>query len=438
MSHRFYIKAYGCQMNLYEAGVVKALLEREGYFAVDNEDQAEIVLLLTCSVRNHAETRALGRLTSLKQKSNGDRIVGILGCMAQNYQAILANRFRADLVVGPDGYRLLPELLNNVWEKKSPQICTQLNKECYEGVIPKPTGKVNGLVSIMRGCNNFCSYCIVPYVRGRERSRNYQDIIKEIEVLSQGGIKDITLVGQNVLAYNNNDLDFCELIKRVDQMANIKRIRFITAHPKDFNELVIETLAGLKKFCPGIHLPVQSGSKRILQLMNRGYTPVEYLEKIEMARQRIKGVSFTTDILVGFPTETEEDFNATLDMVQRIRFDFAYMFQYSPRPHTKALTIKPEVDEQIAHQRLDKLIAIQNQITKENNQALIGGELEVMIECLKHNGALPQAVSRTKTNKVVIIDKILPLGEIMTVKIIDIRGWTPIGEVIADLDKEES
>jgi tRNA-2-methylthio-N6-dimethylallyladenosine synthase len=323
-------------------------------------------------------------------------------------------------------------------EKKSPQICTQLNKECYEGILPKPNGKVTGLVSIMRGCNNFCSYCIVPYVRGRERSRNYQNIIKEIEVLSEGGVKDITLVGQNVLAYNNKDSDFCELIKRIDQMANIKRIRFITAHPKDFNERVIETLAGLKKFCPGIHLPLQSGSKRILQLMNRSYTPEEYFEKIEMARQRIKEVSFTTDILVGFPTETEEDFNATLDLVQRIRFDFAYMFQYSPRPNTKALTIKTEVDKKTAHQRLDKLIAIQNQITKENNQALFGEEFEVMVESLKQGGALPQVVTRTRTNKVVIIDKILPIGEIRKVKIIDIRGWTPIGEVIADLDKEES
>jgi tRNA-2-methylthio-N6-dimethylallyladenosine synthase len=438
MNRRFYIKAYGCQMNFYEAGVVNSILEKASFSPVVDENQAEIILLLTCSVRNHAETRALGRLASLKQKNNGNRIVGILGCMAQNHQAILANRYGADLVVGPDGYRLLPELLNMVMEKKSPQICTTLNEECYDGILPKPNGKVTGLVSIMRGCNNFCSYCIVPYVRGRERSRDYQDIIKEIEVLSQGGIKDITLVGQNVLAYNNNDSDFCELMRRVDQMANIKRIRFITAHPKDFNEPVIETLAGLKKFCPGIHLPLQSGSKRILRLMNRGYTPVEYLEKIEMARQRIKNVSFTTDILVGFPTETEEDFNATLDLVQRIRFDFAYMFQYSPRPHTKALTIKPEVDKQTAHQRLDKLIAIQNQITKENNQALIGEEFEVMIESLKYGGALPQAVTRTKTNKVVIIDKILPIGEIMKVKIIDIRGWTPIGEVIADLDKEES
>jgi len=437
MNRNFYIKAYGCQMNLYEAGVVNTILQKAGFSQVVDENQAEIILLLTCSVRNHAETRALGRLASLKQKSNGNRIVGILGCMAQNQQAILANRYGADLVVGPDGYRLLPELLNSVMEKKSPQICTTLNEECYEGILPKPNGKVTGLVSIMRGCNNFCSYCIVPYVRGRERSRNYQDIIKEIEVLSEGGVKDITLVGQNVLAYNNG-IDFCELIKQVDQMANIKRIRFITAHPKDFNERVIDALAGLNKFCPGIHLPLQSGSKRILQLMNRGYTPEEYLEKIEMARQRIKGVSFTTDILVGFPTETEEDFNATLDLVQRIRFDFAYMFQYSPRPHTKALTIKPEVDKQTAHQRLDKLIAIQNQITKEKNQALIGEEFEVMIESLKQDGILPQAVCRTKTNKVVIIDKMLPVGEIRKVKIVDIRGWTPIGEVIADLDKEES
>jgi tRNA-2-methylthio-N6-dimethylallyladenosine synthase len=434
MNRRFYIKAYGCQMNLYEAGIVKAILEKAGYLSEANENQAEIILLLTCSVRNHAETRALGRLVNLKQKSNGNRIVGILGCMAQNHQTILANRYGADLVVGPDSYRLLPELLNGVLEMKSPQICTQLNEECYEGILPSPNGKVTGLVSIMRGCNNFCSYCIVPYVRGRERSKNNQDIIKEIELLSEGGVKDITLVGQNVLAYNNG-VDFCGLIKLIDQMTNVKRIRFITAHPQDFNEPVIDTLADIKKFCPGIHLPLQSGSKRILQLMNRGYTPEEYRAKIEMARQRIKDVSLTTDIMVGFPTETEEDFNATLEMVKRIRFDFAYMFQYSPRPRTKALTIKPEVDKQIAHRRLEKLIAIQNQITKENNQALIGQELEVMVECLKHDRTPPQAVARTRTNKVVIIDKILPIGEIVKVKITDIRGWTPIGELTNGTNK---
>lgn len=434
MNRRFYIKAYGCQMNLYEAGVVKAILEKEGYFPVDNENQAEVVLLLTCSVRNHAEVRALGRLASLKRKNNGSRIVGILGCMAQNHQEILANRFGADLVVGPDGYRLLPELLNSVIEKKTSQICAELNDECYEGILPKPDGKVTGFVSIMRGCNNFCSYCIVPYVRGRERSKNYRDIIKEVEVLSQGGVKDITLVGQNVLAYKNNGLDFCELIRRVDQISNIKRIRFITAHPKDFNERVIDTLVGLEKFCVGIHLPIQSGSNRILQLMNRYYKCEEYLEKIELARQRIKDVSFTTDILVGFPTETEEDFTATLDMVKRIRFDFAYMFQYSPRPQTKALTIKPEVDKKTAHQRLDRLIVIQNQITKENNQALIKKKLEIMIE--SHNGE--QSIARTKTNKIVVVNRIEPIGKIISVKIIEIRGWTPIGEVITDLDKEES
>lgn len=428
MRRSFYIKAYGCQMNLYDAGVVKEILENDGYVLVDRENEAEVVLLLTCSVRNHAESRALGRLASLKRKGNGGRIIGILGCMAQNFKATLINQFGADLVVGPDGYRSLPELLNNCLNIHSPQICIQLNEETYEDIRPKPNGKVTGYVSIMRGCNNFCSYCIVPLVRGSERSKNFDDIIEEIEILSQGGIKDITLVGQNVLAYQNNGLDFCDLIKLVQKILNIKRIRFITAHPKDFNEKVIDTLANLRKFCQGIHLPLQSGSNRILELMNRRYCREEYMQKIELARKLIPDVVFTTDIMVGFPTETEEDFAATLDIVQGIRFDFAYMFQYSPRPQTKAINIKPIVEPKIGHKRLERLIEIQNQITKENNQALINKDFEIMIE--GHNGK--QSIARTRTNKIVIIDKLEPIGKIAKAKVINIRGWTPIGKIKKD------
>lgn len=442
--HSFYIKTYGCQMNIYEAGLVKEILEKDGYVQVDQEDRAEVVLLLTCSVRNHAEARALSRLMNLKRRRNGFRIIGVLGCMAQNLQENLVTRFGADLVVGPDGYRLLPELLNNFVNTNIPQICVKLNKECYEGIRPKPNGKVTGFVSIMRGCNNFCSYCIVPYVRGPERSKNFNDIIKEVVILSQGGVKDITLVGQNVFAYQKDGLDFCGLIKLVEKITNIERIRFITAHPKDFNDRVINTLASSTKFCPGIHLPLQSGSNRILGMMNRRYNREAYLKKIELARKLIPDISLTTDIMVGFPTETEEDFLATIEMVEKIRFDFAYMFQYSPRPKTKASTIKHDVRADIAHQRLERLIKIQNQITKENNQALINKEIEVMIET--HNGK--QSVARTKTNKIVIIDKMVPIGEILMIKIISLRGWTPIGEIkneclghdsgrLKPLDKEE-
>jgi tRNA-2-methylthio-N6-dimethylallyladenosine synthase len=439
MGHSFYLKAYGCQMNLYEAGVVKAILENEGYVQVEDENGADVVLLLTCSVRNHAEARALGRLSNLRRShkspvTNRRRIVGILGCMAQNRKETLATQFGADLVVGPDGYRRLPELIKDFLEKQTPQVCVDLDQECYEGIIPNSpeAEKVAGFVSIMQGCNNFCSYCIVPYVRGRERSKNYQEIIKEIEILSQAGVKDITLVGQNVLAYANQGLDFCDLIKLVDRIPNVARIRFITAHPKDFNERVIDTLASLKKFCPGVHLPIQSGSNRILQLMNRRYTREEYIKKIESARNRIPEVSFTTDFLVGFPTETDEDFAETLDMVQRIRFAFAYMFQYSPRPQTKAASLKlAPGSASSSHNRLERLIALQNQITKENNQTLIGKEMEVMVE--SRNGS--QSTARTKTNKIVILDKLEPIGRIAMARIIDIRGWTPIGEIINEKQK---
>ncbi|MEO0094086.1 MAG: tRNA (N6-isopentenyl adenosine(37)-C2)-methylthiotransferase MiaB [candidate division WOR-3 bacterium] len=427
MRRNFYITTYGCQMNQYDAGIVKEILKSAGYSPVADENEADIILLLTCSVRKHAENRALGRLMSMKRKKDGQRIFGVLGCMAQNYKEELISHYGADLVVGPDGYQHLPSLLANLLttQPKMPQVWVGLNQECYDGIYPKAESSslVTGFVAIMRGCNNFCSYCIVPYVRGQERSKSPEQITREIEILTQSGVKTITLVGQNVLAYHYNGMDFGGLLKEVEKIPGVEWLRFITAHPKDFSKEVITTLAGIKKFCPCIHLPLQSGSNRILALMNRRYTKEEYLERIELARQYIPEVVFTTDIMVGFPTETEDDFNQTKEMLEKIRFDFAYMFQYSPRPQTQALTIKPEVDFATGRRRLAKLIALQSQITKENNQKLIGQELEVMVE--KHQ--TDQSLARTKSNKVVVLDRLEPIGAILKVKIIGMRGWTLVG-----------
>lgn len=427
MPDKYYIRAYGCQMNQYEAGVVSAIMDKAGYEQVESELDADIIYLITCSVRNHAEQRALGRLGSLRRlkKSKPNLIIGVLSCMAENYKDTLASKYGADLVVGPDGYNKLPELITEYRKSQAPQVCLEFSQENYEGIIPNPNNRVTAFVSIMRGCNNYCSYCIVPYVRGNERSKSLEQIIKEVENLVANGIKDITLVGQNVLAWHEKGLTFLELIKIVNDISGYERLRFITSHPKDITNRHFELLASLDKFCPHIHLPLQSGSNRILKLMNRGYTKEEYIEKVEQARQIIPDISFTTDVMVGFPTETDQDYDETLDVIKKLRFDFAYMFKYSERPFTKACDIFPKVDVEIAKMRLIKLIELQNKITEEKSKELLHKNLEVLVE--SKNGK--QSFARSRTNKQIIIKEPTILGETYICKITNVVGWTPIGEI---------
>jgi tRNA-2-methylthio-N6-dimethylallyladenosine synthase len=427
-NEKYYIRAYGCQMNLYEADVISTIMDKAGFVQVSNETEADIVYLVTCSVRSHAENRVLGRLNSLKQlkKSKPDLIIGVLGCMAQNYNGKLSNGHGADLVVGPDEYRRLPELVNKFVQFHTPQIQTEFNTENYEGILPKVTNRPTGFVSIMRGCNNYCSYCIVPYVRGRERSKPKEQVIQEVNYLITNKVKDITLVGQNVLAWHDNGLEFFDLLKIVDGISGFDRLRFITSHPKDLTINHFNILLTLNKFCPHIHLPLQSGSNRVLNLMNRGYTKEEYIQKVKKGREIIQDISFTTDVMVGFPTETDEDFNETLDVIEQLKFDFAYMFKYSERPGTKACEIKPQVNETISQQRLTKLIEIQNQITNEKSKELLDKTLEVLVE--SKNGL--QSYARTKTNKVVIIEEPVETGKTYLCNIIRVAGWTPIGKIV--------
>ena len=431
MIKKFFIRAYGCQMNQYEAGVVSTIMDKAGYIQVNSENDADIIYLITCSVRNHAEQRALGRLNALKRlkKSKPDLIIGILGCMAQNYKDILGTKYGADLVAGPDEYLKLPDMINAFIQSQSSQICTNLTTENYEGIMPKSNNKVSGFVSVMRGCNNFCTYCIVPYVRGRERSKSKTQIIKEAEELIKNGIKDITLVGQNVLAWQENNLSFLDLLKAINGLEGFERLRFITSHPKDLTPKHYEVFASLDKFCPHIHLPLQSGSNRILQLMNRGYSKEQYIKKIEMGRKIIPEISFSTDVMVGFPTETEQDFNETLEVIKQLQYDYAYMFKYSERPSTKAFDIEPKVDVKLSQERLIKLIETQNQITEQKSKDLSAKILEVLIESKNSK----QSFARTKTNKVVIIEELVEIGTIYQCKIIKVAGWTPIGTIVNNM-----
>lgn len=402
-------------MNLYDAGIVSKILRDAGYRET-SEKGANLLLFLTCSVREHAEKRALGHILSLK---DSDKTIVVGGCMAQRLKNRLLE-YGADIVIGPSNYRNLPGILKTYEYTQVPQIAVEESLEDYTGIIPRSNGDLSGFIAIMRGCNNFCSYCIVPFLRGRERSKPIRDILKEAK-----RFKEVTLIGQNVLAYNYQGIDFAELLERVSKLENIKRIRFLTSHPKDLKPEILYRIASLPKVCPYFHLPLQSGSNRILKLMNRGYSREDYLALIQRIRTLFKDVSITTDIIVGFPTETEEDFKATLDTVENVRFDFAYMFKYSPREETRAIQFEPQVEPSIAKSRLSTLIQLQNRITKERNSELLGRVVEVMVEGKNKRG---EFYGRTPTNKLVIIKDKAEMGEIIKVKITEIKGWTPISK----------
>lgn len=432
--NRFYVRAYGCQMNQYEAGLVREILGRDGYTEVACETDADVILLLTCSVRKHAEQRAIGRLASLRgrKRSRPDLVLAVLGCTAQLRARELSDGLGADIVVGPDDYRRLPELIEAYREQRTPQVAAQLTGECYEGIIPLADGPVTGMVGVMRGCNNYCAYCIVPYVRGAERSKSRAAILAEVEHRLTQGVRDITLVGQNVLAYRDGDLDFVGLLQLVDRKVRDEalrpshfvgaRVRFLTSHPKDVTPELAAAMRDLKSVCPHLHIPLQSGSNRVLALMNRRHTREEYLARVNLLRRAVPDVSLTTDVLVGFPSESDQDFEQTMEIVEQVRFDFAYMFRYSERPGTRAALMEPKVPDEAARRRLSRLIAVQNRITREQKELMVGRRFEVLVEA--RNG--PDLLARTRTNKTVAVKQQVPIGALLTVEVTGIQGWTPV------------
>jgi tRNA-2-methylthio-N6-dimethylallyladenosine synthase len=426
---KFYIQSYGCQMNVYETGVVRRILTDAGFEETTDETAADVLLMMTCSVRGHAEQRAIGRLGTFRalRSQRPGAIVGVLGCMAQRFNESLARDERTDIVVGPDEYRRLPELIRARQGGAGAQVATELGTECYDEVWPQPDNRHTAFVSIMRGCNNYCSYCIVPYVKGRERSKPFEKVIAEIESLAGKGIGDVTLLGQNVLAYRDSGHDFVSLLAAASAAAGPARIRFLTSHPRDLDERLLAAMRDLPNVCPALHLPFQSGSDRVLGLMNRGYTRAEYVKKIEKARRALPDVSLTTDVIVGFPSEAEDDFQDTLALIQEVRFDFAYMFRFSQRPGTAAAKLGPKVSEADAGRRLARLIEVQNRITLERNREMLDREFELLIE-----GPSPRAsglLGRTRNNKIVIVDGTARAGELVRCRVTHVKGWTPVGRV---------
>ncbi len=418
-------------MNQYEAGIVRAVLESAGFEETAAEREADVLLMLTCAVRSHAERRAIGRLGTFRAIRDAEpgRVVAVLGCMSRNVRDSLVSEHRADLVLGPDHYRHLPELIEQVVTTGQPVVRLDHTDECYEHVTPHAPAGVRGQVTIMRGCNNHCAYCIVPHTRGPERSRPQRQVLDEVRGLVETGVRDVTLLGQNALAYDDNGTDFVALLHAVAAIPGVERLRFLTSHPRDLDQRVVEAMAEIPAVCPDLHLPVQSGSDRILKMMGRRYTRGQYLDKVAFARRLLPDLGLTTDVLVGFPSETEADFSDTLDLIREVSFDFAYMFRYSQRPGTPAEGMTPKVSEADAGHRLARLIDVQNRITRERNARLVGREVELLIEAPGPRGR--GMLGRTRTNKTVIVTGPAAVGDTLTCRITHIRGWTPIAETQA-------
>jgi len=412
-------------MNKNDSEIINQVLIGNGFPRVENPLEADIIFINTCSVRNHAEQRALGYISTLKKwREKKGLVLGVIGCMAKRLADEIITRYPfVDLVLGPDSYQKIPEYIKLVTENKTKIIDTEVGSELYTNV-EKTSHRVSDFVSITRGCDNYCSYCIVPFVRGRMRSRPADDIIREVNCLVGSGVKDITLLGQNVNEYNYNSINFSGLLRIVAQKTNVFRLRFLTSHPKDFSEEIINVIKENKNICEWFHLPLQSGNNRILQLMNRKYTKEDYLGIIERIRKNIPEAFITTDIIVGFPTESEKEFNETIELVKQIEFDDAYMYRYSVRPGTRASEY-PSLPEEVIKQRLKILIEVQNQIIIKKTKQMIGKTYEVLFEEKTYNGTR----GKTRGNKDVIVEQNIEPGSVYNVLITEIRGRTPIGRV---------
>lgn len=390
MSKKIYIETYGCQMNVGDSEVIFSILGKEGYERTESMDEADVILANTCSVRDNAEQRIWGRIEVFhKQKENrGGVVVGIVGCMAERLKDKLLDTHKVDLVAGPDSYRTLPALLRDIAPDK-PQINVMLShEETYADIVPVRTDRngVSAFISIMRGCNNVCSYCVVPYTRGAERSRDPKTIVDEARDVFSKGYKEVTLLGQNVDSYNwkpaeGEGCDFPKLLEMVARISPELRVRFATNHPKDISDELIETMARYDNICNHIHLPVQSGSDRLLEKMRRRYTAEWYLERVAMIREVMPGCGITTDVIAGFCSETEEDHRQTLDLFRKVGFDYAYMFYYSERPGTLAARHYPDdVPPDVKTRRLNEIIALQNELSLKSNRNDIGKVFRVLVE----------------------------------------------------------
>ncbi len=400
---RIYIETYGCQMNVSDSELVLGLLGPQGYVRTDDPADADVMLVNTCAVRDHAEQRVLGRLGVLKGFKRAGGVLGVVGCMAQRLGPTLLEQVpQVDLVIGPDGYRGLPELIARARQGERGADVRLQQWEHYEDIPPARPAGASAFVTVQRGCDYRCTFCIVPMTRGPERSRKLADVVREVAGLAARGTTEVTLLGQTVNSYHDGEHDFADLVRAVGVLPGIRRLRFTSPYPTDFSERVLAAMAETRAVCEHVHLPVQSGSNRVLRRMLRRYTRERYLEVAAALRHAVPGVALTTDIIVGFPGETEQDFEETVSLVREVRFDDAYTFKYSPRDGTPAVKLKDRVPDAVAGERLERLIAAVRQVARSQNVALVGTTHEVLVEGKAKRGGLLQA--RTRSNKVALLD----------------------------------
>lgn len=436
---KLFIETYGCQMNVADSEVIASVMQMAGYSVVDNLENADAVFMNTCSIRDNAEQKIFNRLEffhSLRKKKK-NLIVGVLGCMAERVKDNLITNYHVDLVVGPDAYLTLPDQIASV-EAGEKAINVELSTtETYRDVIPSRIcgNHISGFVSIMRGCNNFCTYCIVPYTRGRERSRDVDSILNEVADLIAKGYKEITLLGQNVNSYRfvketGEEVTFPALLRIVAESAPKVRVRFTTSHPKDMSDETLEVVASVPNVCKYVHLPVQSGSSRILKLMNRKYTREWYLDRVAAIRRIVPECGLSTDIFCGFHSETEEDHRLSLSLMEECAYDSAFMFKYSERPGTYASKhLADDISEEVKIRRLNEIIALQNRLSAESNARCIGKTYEVLVEGFSKRSK-EQLVGRTEQNRVVVFDRgAYRIGDLVNVRIIEASSATLKGEI---------
>lgn len=436
---KYMIKTYGCQMNEHDSEKISWILENMDYSETNELEEADLIIYNTCLVRENAELKVYGKLGSLKRlkRENPDLIIAVCGCMMQREDirnVILTKHRHVDIIFGTHNIHKLPQLINN--HLKTGETIVDIvedSREISENIDANRKYGFKAFVNIMYGCNNFCTYCIVPYTRGRENSREPELILKEIKGLAESGCKEVTLLGQNVNSYGktlNRNYGFTDLLKDINKIEGIDRIRFMTSHPKDLSDELIECYGTLDKLCSHLHLPVQSGSNKVLKEMNRNYTKENYLNIINKLKKRVPDIGLTTDIIVGFPGETEEDFNETLDLVKHVEFDSAFTFLYSIREGTKAATMESQIDDKVKHDRFQRLSDTLNKISLRNNEKLIGEVFEILVEDISKNN--PEVLTgRTRTNKLVHFKGSEDLiGSIVKVKIETVKTFTLEGIIV--------
>jgi tRNA-2-methylthio-N6-dimethylallyladenosine synthase len=431
MPKRLYIETYGCQMNVADSELMFGILGRAGYLRTDDPGEADVVLINTCAVRDNAEQRVIGRVGELQRDRRPDCVLGVVGCMAQRLgPRLLEQPGRVDLVVGPDGYRNLPDLLALAAGGRRVSDTEFRSWEHYEDVPPIRQPGPTAFVTVQRGCDYKCTFCIVPYTRGPERSRKLEDVVQEAQALARQGITEVTLLGQTVNSYHDGTHDFADLLRAVGAVEGIGRLRFTSPYPTDFTDRVIEAMATTAAVCEHVHLPVQSGSNAVLRRMLRRYTREQYLAVVARLRAAVPGITFSTDIIVGFPGETEDDFEATLSLIAEADFDDAYTFRFSPREGTPAVRLKDGVPEAVAAGRLGRLIEAVRANARRRSLARVGQTHEALVERPSRRGGL--MLGRTRGNLLVLLD--LPesaLGQYHSVQLTGTTGSTFTGRVLA-------